>query len=260
MRIFLVKPTYFNINYEINPWMNVENKADIKKALAQWENLVLWYEKLGVDFVVIDPKENKSPDMVFVANAGCVFEDKFILSHFKYKERRSEESFFKEFFEGYFNVVSFEKEVFFEGQGDAFFACDHVFLGYDFRSSKEALGELQKYTKAPIIQLKLINPNFYHLDTALAYIGKGVFLAVKSAFLENDIKKIKKLGDVIFLSDVDAKNFAANCIVVDNNILLYKASEKLKKDLKFLGFNVIEVDVSEFLKSGGSVRCMSLVV
>ncbi len=253
-------PDYFGIDYEINPWMHKKNQPDIVLAKKQWENLKNIFKSIGVNVSELTPQKG-CPDMVFVANAGLPINGKFILSNFAFKERMPEVKHFEKFFSEKFEIIKLPKDVKFEGQGDAFFAKGKLFLGYGFRSSKKAKDELKKHLKQgqDIVHLKLKNPNFYHLDTALAYIGDDNFLTVKGAFSEEAEKKLKKEGNIIYLSDDDAKNFAANCIVFERNIILNKASKNLKNTLKKLNFNVIESKTSEFIKSGGSVRCLSLV-
>ena len=253
-------PKYFEINYEINPWMHIDDQPSKKKAEEEWENLKKIYESLGVDVEVIESQEG-CPDMVFVANAGLPANGKFILSNFTYPERKKEEKYFNDYFEDKFEIVELPKEVNFEGQGDAFFVKDKLFLGCGFRSSREAKEEIKKHIHKSIevVQLNLINSKFYHLDTALAYLGGGNFLVVKSAFSEDSIEELKKHGNLIFLSEEDADYFSANCIVYKDKIIMNNATGELEEKLKSLGLTLVKTNASEFLKSGGAVRCLSLV-
>jgi len=260
MKITMCPPKYFGVNYEINPWMHIENQPDPELAQKQWEDIKGNFENLGVEVDVIDAQEG-CPDMVFVANAGIPAGDKFILSNFTHPERKAEVKYFEDFFSKKFEVISLPEEVKFEGQGDAFFVEKKLFLGQGFRSSKKAKEEIKKHLPDDfeVIHMNLINPNFYHLDTALAHIGDGNFLAVKSAFSDESLKELEKHGNIIYLSEKDADSFAANCIIYKKNILLNNATKELEEKLKNLGFSIIRSGASEFLKSGGAVRCLSLV-
>jgi len=199
--------------------------------------------------------------MVFVANAGLPMKDKFILSNFTHKERQGEVEFFRKYFSKKFEVIELPEDIKFEGQGDAFFVGKKLFIGNGFRSSEKAGDYIKEYLPDDykIIKLNLINQNFYHLDTAIAYIGDDNFLVVKSAFSDDSLEILKRQGNLIFLSDEDAKNFAANNIIYKENIILNDATPELEKKLNDLDLNVIKKNTSEFLKSGGSVRCLSLV-
>jgi len=220
-------PEYFGIDYEINPWMDVKNQPDKDLAKKQWENIKNTFVSLGINVDVMNSQKGL-PDMVFTANAGLPFKDVFFLSNFKYKERRPESNHFRDFFKNNFEIIEFPEEIKFEGQGDAFFADNRIILGSGFRSSKEVKGFIKEHLpeNMKIIQAELVNPNFYHLDTAIQYLGNDNFLAIENAFSEKSLSELKKEGNIIFLSEEDAQNFAANCIVFEDKIILNKASEE----------------------------------
>ncbi len=261
MKITMCSPDFFGVKYEINPWMHIENQPDIKLAKKQWLKIRTIFKKLKIE--VDEIKAEKScPDMVFTANSGLPVGDKFILSNFTFKERVMEEALFDDFFSKKFKkVIKLPKNIKFEGQGEAFFVKDKLFLGCGFRSSKNAKKEIKKYLPkdCKIIQLELINPKFYHLDTALQYIGDNKFLVAKDAFSKKSLDELKKHGDLIYLNKKDSDAFCANCIVFKKNIIISNPSKKLEEKLKKFGFTIFRSNMSEFLKSGGAVRCISLV-
>lgn len=257
----MCSPDFFGVKYEINPWMHLENQPNLELAKKQWRGLKDIFENLGIEVDTVEAKEC-CPDMVFTANAGLPAGDKFILSNFTFKERTPEEALFKNFFSKKFKeVVELPKNVKFEGQGEAFFVGKKLFLGSGFRSSKNAKKELQKYLpkEYEIVQLELINPKFYHLDTALQYIGEGRFLTAKDAFSEDSLKKLQKYGELVRLNREDSDAFCANCIVFEKNIIMSNPSKELENKLKDFGFKIFKNNMSEFIKSGGAVRCVSLV-
>ncbi len=261
MKITMCPPDFFGVKYEINPWMHLENQPNLELAKKQWLGAMSIFKSLGIEVDVMESKEC-CPDMVFTANSGLPVGDKFILSNFTFKERTPEEALFKDFFSKKFKeVIELPKDVKFEGQGEAFFAGNKLFLGSGFRSSKGAKKEIGKYLPkgCEIVQLELINPKFYHLDTALQHIGENIFLVSKNAFSENSLKEIQKYGDLIHLSQEDSDAFCANCIVFEKNIIMSNPSKELEEKLKTLGFGVLKNNMSEFLKSGGAIRCISLV-
>ncbi|MBI3671238.1 hypothetical protein HY249_00385, partial [Candidatus Azambacteria bacterium] len=159
MKITMCPPKYFGVNYEINPWMSVKNQPDKTLAQKQWNDVKNIFENLGIKVDVIEAKDGL-PDMVFTANAGLPVDDKFILSNFTHPERVGEIKHFKDFFSKKFQIIELPENVKFEGQGDAFFAEDKLFLGSGFRSSKSAKEEIKKHLPAGIkvVQLELINP------------------------------------------------------------------------------------------------------
>lgn len=261
MKITMCSPDFFGVKYEINPWMHINDQPNLELAKKQWQGAKDIFERLGIEVDVIEPDEN-CPDMVFTANAGLPIGDKFILSNFTFKERKAEEPLFKEFFSKKFKeLVELPEDVKFEGQGEAFFVDNKLFLGSGFRSSKGAREELQKQLSQEyeVVQLELINPKFYHLDTALQSLGDGNFLVAKDAFSESSLKELKKHGNLIYLSQEDSDAFCANCIVFEKNIVISDPSKELEAKLNDLSFTIHKNNMSQFLKSGGAVRCVSLV-
>ncbi len=95
--VLLCPPKYYQIEYEINPWMHVENKVDYKRVQEEFDRLVEIYKKLGLNVLQIDPQPG-FPDMVYAANFGFVIDDIFIRSNFRFPQRRKESYFAEEFF------------------------------------------------------------------------------------------------------------------------------------------------------------------
>ncbi len=263
MQTFLMcKPTYFNVEYVINPWME-GNQGKVDQALAarQWQNL---HDTLAqrASIKLIEPAAGL-PDMVFTANGGFVSHRReVIVSSFRHAERRGESAHFQKFFEeaGY-RVVPLGGGIRFEGAGDALFdSGDTVWVGSGIRSDRSAEGAIAVTLHADTRGLVLVNPRWYHLDTALCPLPRGAAIAYAKAFSTASIEVINKGfdGRVVWVSDEDASQFACNAVSVGNDIILHKATAPLKKMLHDLGFNVIEVDVSEFMKAGGACKCLTL--
>jgi N-dimethylarginine dimethylaminohydrolase len=164
-RLLVCRPQYFNIAYEINPWMHVKTKVAQEKAIEQWNALELIYKKLKVNLEEVPPADGL-PDLVFTANAGVVRGKVFIPSRFRHKERQGEEEHFIRWFtkNGY-SIKEISEEHRFEGAGDALFLDDTLFAGYHFRSDIHSHKEVSKILDVPTLSLELVDRRFYHLDT-----------------------------------------------------------------------------------------------
>ena len=265
MKTFLMcEPRYFEVSYVINPWM-AENIGRVNKSLAtqQWKHL---YDILSqqASIKLVEPVAGL-PDMVFTANAGLVSsKQEVIISTFRHAERQGESQYFKKFFvDASYQVKQLASNIIFEGAGDALFDADgELWFGSGPRSDVAAITEISRALDVKVNALKLVDPKWYHLDTAFCPLTEGYVIAYKKAFSAEGVTDIQnKLGDkVIWVSDEDANNFACNAICMDHEIILYRASSELKITLKRYNFNVIEIDVSEFIKSGGSCKCMTLEI
>lgn len=258
MRFLMCPPQFFDIDYEINPWMHTSNPVDHELALKQWENLKSVYEKLGFEVEVVDAVKGW-PDMVFTANAGLKIGDKkFLLAKFQYPERQGEEPIFRKWFEDRGWEVLQTKSIF-EGQGEGFIWNSKLLAGYGQRAVKEAMSELHEITGLEVVDLKLINPKFYHIDMALAPITDNLIVYNPKAFDEGSVKKIKSLGaELIEVIEEDAELFGCNLVPVESTIVMIEGTKKLKSEFEAKGFKTVEMDMSEFRKSGGAIRCLTL--
>lgn len=263
MQTFLMcKPRYFDVEYVINPWME-GNQGKVDKALAarQWQNL---YDTLAqrASIKLIEPVAGL-PDMVFTANGGFVSRHReVIVSSFRHAERQPEAPHFRKFFEeaGY-RTIPLGRNIEFEGAGDALFdAAGQVWTGSGFRSHETVDGEIARALHVATRGLTLVDPRWYHLDTAFCPLSRGEVIAYAKAFSADSVAAIQRaFGDkAIWISDEDAGDFACNALSVGDDVILHKASNELRGALRNRGYNVIEVDVSEFLKSGGACKCLTL--
>ena len=265
MKTFLMcEPRYFDVSYAINPWMTA-NIGRVNKQLAsiQWQQLYDTLEQKAI-IKLVEPVKGL-PDMVFTANAGLVnSQHEVIVSSFRYAERQDESQYFRKFFlDANYQVKQLASNIIFEGAGDALFDADgELWFGSGPRSDVAAIAEISSSMDVQVNALKLVDPRWYHLDTAFCPLSDGYVIVYEKAFSVESVDIIRhKFGNkAIWISDGDANNFACNAICMDHEIILYRASTELKFTLRQFDFDVIEIDVSEFMKSGGSCKCMTLEI
>ncbi len=262
-RILMCPPDHFTVEYVINPWMaGHESSMDIELAKQQWCEL---RDAIGEHAEIVEIKPQPDlPDMVFTANAGAVYGNKAIASHFMPKERRPEEQHFKKWFrENGFELLDLDEKIGFEGAGDCLRDRRGPWLwtGYGFRTEIEAHEKIQKFFDLELISIKLVDSRFYHIDTCFCPLTDGFLMYHPPAFdfesrmkIESRIPSHKR----IVVDTADAGNFACNAVNVGDQVFLNAASEPLKARLMLAGFTVTEVELSEFLKAGGSAKCLTL--
>ncbi|OGY41591.1 MAG: hypothetical protein A2Y82_01205 [Candidatus Buchananbacteria bacterium RBG_13_36_9] len=262
LKFLMCQPQYFDVDYEINPWMNVGNRPDKILAQKQWLDLKNTYLKLGAEVNLIDPIKDLS-DLVFTANAGLVYENIFIPSQFKFRERKGEEPHFIKWFESKGYVVKrLPPSIDFEGEADRILHNDKILMGYGFRSSLPAHKEISKILKKEVIPLELINPNFYHLDTCLAYFDfNDTILYYPKAFSLESQEIIKKeFNNIIQVSDEEAFKYACNSINISDNVVINENCTDAYSKLKKYNYKIYTLNTSEFMKAGGSIKCMTLIL
>jgi lysine-ketoglutarate reductase/saccharopine dehydrogenase-like protein (TIGR00300 family) len=262
-RYLMCPPEFFQVDYVINPWMegNID-RANGVLAAEQWHRLHVILAGQG-KVELITPLAG-SPDMVFTANAGLVLGDQAVLSRFLHRERQAEEPHFRDWFKQHgFRVHELPKDLPFEGAGDALF--DRVqpvlWAGYGFRTELDSHALIAELLGVEVVSLRLIDKRFYHLDTCLCPLERGFLMYYPPAFdarsntqIERRIPAEKRL----VLDEPDAIHFAANAVNIGETLVLHRASDSLKTQLSAAGFQVVEASLTEFIKSGGAARCLTL--
>ena len=263
--ILVCNPSYFDINYEINSWMSMDNGADHEKASRQWLNLTNKLLGCGANLHYIKP-DPRFPDMVFTANAGLVHKKtrSVILSNFRHKERQGEKEVFKEWFlKNKYRVIELPDSICFEGEGDALFLGDTLFLGYGFRTDLSAHKIIGRALDVDYVSCHLVDPYFYHLDTCFMPMNDRV-VYFKDAFSYDSqlemIEKFVEIGtslrrlDIINVHEEQANEFICNSLNVKSSII----TPTMNSHLSFAGYQHHVCNLSEFMKSGGAAKCLTL--
>ena len=266
--VLMISPEYFDVEYAINPHMLNEqgelNKIDRPLAQEQWQKLKKTFEKLGLQVHVL-PGVEKLPDMVFCANQTFPFfkegRENIILSNMASDKRQPEVSYFKKWAEELGWKTHELNSPLFEGMGDLLWNYENgeLFGGYGFRTKKETYSEIEKLVEKPITTLELVSDQFYHLDTCLSILGKETAAYVPDAFSGESLETLKKsFSQLIEVPINEAReNLACNaCTPNGKDVIIQRGATKTVGALKEKGFNVIDIDTSEFIKSGGSVFCV----
>lgn len=261
--LLMCSPEGFAVNYEINPWMQHQiGHVSPELAAAQWHAL---FDKLSmlVD-VKLMPGDPAWPDLVFTANAGLplVQEKKFILSNFKHPQRQGEKAINRAWFEAAgWHCIALPDAAIFEGAGDALFDTEgRLWVADGPRSDHTTAAHLARHIATPIHLLKLLDPRFYHLDTCFCPLSDGYALFLPEAFDETSRGLLTRyLGrKLIALTPEEGLLFCANAVCAGRVIVMNQATPRLRTLLAELGFSVLETPLSEFMKAGGSAKCLTL--
>ncbi len=255
-------PTYFDIEYSINPYMDVENKVDKKRARQQWDYAYEVLKSLQVEIEVIEPLPGL-PDMTFAGDCGMVYGNRFIASNFRYVERIGEVAPYADWLAKHgFTIYTLPEGIFFEGLGDIIYFDNDILFGFGPRSSPEAIEHVKHILPELNIigELHLQDLNFYHTALAISLIDKDTVLYYPEAFtLESRQFIERRFERAVAVSERDAKEyFVCNNIPIERDILVDDCTDELRMALEKWGYRAVKCDMSEFKKSGGSVRCLIL--
>ncbi|KKC06614.1 dimethylargininase [Mycobacterium nebraskense] len=258
-RYALTPPAFFAVEYAINPWMDIATAVDVGLAQTQWETLRAAYLRLGHQVEVIEPVPGL-PDMVYAANGGFIARDVAIVAKFRFAERAGESRAYTEWMSslGYRPVSTRHIN---EGQGDLLMVGETVLAGYGFRTDRRAHAEISAALRVPVVSLELVDPRFYHLDTALAVLDDHTIAFHPPAFSPAAQDQLQALfPDAIVVGSADAFVLGLNVVSDGLHVVLPSAATGFAAQLRAAGFEPVGVDLSELLKGGGSVKCCTLEV
>ncbi len=251
-------PAHFAVTYAINPWMRPDEPADAGLALSQWERLRQAYLDLGHDVRVIEPVPGL-PDMVFAANGATVVDGTVLGVRFRHPQRAAEAGAYLDWFlAGGWRVAGLPAR-YNEGEGDILVAGRTLLAGHGFRSEEGAAAELAAVFGLPVVSLRLVDPRFYHLDTALCVLDASTAMYYPAAFDDAGRAMLSSVfAELIEAKDEDAEVLGLNAVSDGYHVVLAAQATGLARQLSARGFAPVPVDMSELRKAGGGAKCCTL--
>jgi len=250
-------PDYFAVEYAINPWMDPDQPSDAALAMRQWQALRETFTRLGHTVHTIDPVPGL-PDMVFAANGGTVIGGKALGARFRYPQRAAEgEAYLAWFTRGGYRPTAPRSVN--EGEGDIVFAGRAILAGHGYRTDPAVGAELEELFGLPVLSLRLVDPRFYHLDTALCVLDADTAAYYPAAF--DDAARAllaSHFATLIEAKDEDAEVLGLNAISDGKHVVLPAQAAGLAAQVAEKGFEPVPVDLSEFRKAGGGPKCCTL--
>nr|WP_033345350.1 dimethylargininase [Catenuloplanes japonicus] len=249
-------PRFFRVEYVINPWMDTTVPVDADLAVKQWERLRETLVELGHTVHVLDP-DPALPDMVFAANGAFTVDGVAYGARFRHPQRSAEAVAHRAFYAGHGWSHTEPVEIN-EGEGDFAYLPGKglVLAGYGFRTAPPAHAEAAETLSRPVVSLRLTDPRFYHLDTALAAIDDHTIAYYPAAFSEPSQRVLRQLfPDAVLADETDALDFGLNLVSDGRHVVLNSDATGLAAKLSAAGFTPVPVELSELKKGGGSVKC-----
>ncbi|MFC8452354.1 dimethylargininase [Kitasatospora sp. NPDC057223] len=257
-RFLMCPPSYFAVEYSINPWMDPHRPVDRALAEGQWEALRATLTGLGHRVDLVEPVPGL-PDMVFAANGATVIGDRALIASFRHTQRAPEAAAYEKWFRdrGFAQVPGAAHMN--EGQGDHLALAGLILAGTGFRTQPASLQETETYFGRPVVALELVDPRLYHLDTALAVLDDEQIMYWPGGFSAHSRHRLATLfPSAVQVQERDAQLLALNAVSDGRHVLLPVAATELAERLTGLGFEPVGVDMSEYAKAGGGPKCCAL--
>lgn len=254
-RHYLVaSPAHVAVTYAINAWMDPDAPFDPERAGAQWRGLVATLTSLGHRVDVLPPLAGL-PDLVFAANGALVLGRRALLSRFAHPERQPEAAHHRTWLQQQgFDVVEAMAPC--EGEGDLLVVGRRVLAGHGFRTSRDAHTQVAALTDREVVSLELVDPRFYHLDTAIGIVDDHTIAWFPPAFTDEGREVVERLyPDAIEVDEDDALLLGCNLVGDGRHVVVPAGVGRLGHDLRARDYEVVEVDLSELLLAGGGPKC-----
>lgn len=255
--VLMCRPAHFDVTYRINPWMDPDQPTSTDLAVAQWQTLVDAYDRLGFEVHQIEPVEGLN-DMVYAANGGLTLDGKAYGALFTYEQRVPEgPAYMRWFAEQGFEVH--EPKHINEGEGDFLLSNGTILAGHGFRTSLESHDEVRGIFDREVVSLRLVDPAFYHLDTAMAILDETSIAYLPSAFDDASRAELeRRYPDAILVDEADASVLGLNSFGDGRTMVIAERAEGFARQLAERGYETIGLDLSELLRGGGGIKCCTL--
>jgi len=261
-RYLMCPPRYYSVEYSINPWMDPTRPVDLGLARRQWTELRDTYRRLGHHVEEIEPQPGL-PDMVFAANAGTVIDGRVLGARFRAPQREPEAEHYRRWFvqHGYRDIVM--PSMINEAEGDLVWTGRWLMAGTGFRTDPAAHAEAQEVLGVPVVSLQLVDPHYYHLDTALMALDDrsdtSLVAYYPGAFSAGSQRVLRRLfPDAVIADEADAACMGLNGVSDGRYVVLPVEATRLAGQLLDRGFEPVFVGISELRKSGGGPKCCTM--
>ena len=261
----MVEPNHFRVDYAINPFMDIHDQPDPLRTREEWLAIVAALGAAGAEVRVL-PQLPEAPDMVYAMNLGLALAQEdgtghVVLSHMRHPQRRMETPAADTWFAAHgFSRRSIGREgvgAHFEA-GDAFAWRGELVVGIGPRSEELALKHLAVDLGVSVRGFRITHPGMYHMDLGFCPLDGTRAMVCPAAY---DAASAAALLDLVpeplVLTEEEALTFCANSVVIGRTVVMPACPDRVRAQLEDWGFEVVIVEVGEFLKGGGAIRCLT---
>ncbi|WP_045521598.1 dimethylarginine dimethylaminohydrolase family protein [Neobacillus niacini] len=260
-RVILCQPQYMTIREVINETQKEfkDEGIHIKLALEQHREFVRTLEANGIEVILL-PYHKKFPEQVFTRDIGFTLGQTIFVAKMAHDVRIGEEEVLKQWLDdeemSYYNLA--EDRI--EG-GDVIIDGETIYVGLSNRTHLEAVEHLQSILNQYDVKAIPFKERYLHLDCVFNVISPDIALIYPPALTKEDIDLFSSRYELIEVSEEEQFTLGTNVLSIGNKkILSLHVNKQVNQKLRNHGFEVIEVDITEIIKSGGSFRCCTLPI
>ncbi|WP_310961916.1 dimethylarginine dimethylaminohydrolase family protein [Nocardioides terrisoli] len=263
-RYLMVPPAHFRVDYAINPFMHLEDQPEPGRTWRQFEAIRDAIESAGGTVETLDQRAD-APDMVYAMNLGLFLDSDsgpgVVLSHMRYDERRMEtvevESWAQRHGRARWRTGRDGVGAHFEA-GDAFPWRGDLLVGFGPRTEELALKHLATDLGVTVRGFRITHPGMYHMDLSFLPLDDQHAMVCPAAYDDASAAALlDRVPEPLVLTEDEAMTFCANAVVVGRTVVMPACPARVRTQLEEWGFEIVVVDTGEYLKGGGSVRCLT---
>jgi N-dimethylarginine dimethylaminohydrolase len=260
-RVILCQPQYMTIRDVINETQKKfkDEGIHIERALEQHENFVKTLRDYDIETILL-PYHKKYPEQVFTRDIGFTLGQTVFVADMASKVRQGEENVLRQWLEdegfSYYNIVGDHIE-----GGDVIIDRDTIYIGLSDRTNQKAVDHLKQLLTSFDVKGIPFTETYLHLDCVFNIVSPDLALIFPEALTKEDIELFSSRYELIEVSKEEQFTLGTNVLSIGNKrILSLPVNKEVNKQLRERGFEVIEVDITEIIKSGGSFRCCTLPI
>lgn len=257
--VILCPPKFMRIEEVINRTQRkfAEENIDSEIAGKQHQAFIRVLERNNIEVTLLRPEE-EYPEQVFTRDIAFVIGRRLFLSNMNKDIRNGEVHILKEHLKEENIPFTELREGSIEG-GDVIVDGKKVWLGISGRTDHSVVDELKSYCRNYEIHPLPFAEEYLHLDCVFNVISPEEALIYPPAFARREYEKLAAAYDLIQVKENEQSTLGANVLTIGNRTIISSGVNRdTNRELERHGYKVIKVDIAEILKSGGSLRCITL--
>ncbi|BCB05538.1 dimethylarginine dimethylaminohydrolase family protein [Bacillus sp. KH172YL63] len=257
-KVMVVSPEYMRINEIINETQKhfLKENINIDKAVEQHKTFVETLEKHGSEVIHLTPSPAFN-EQVFTRDIGFTIHEHFFVASMNTDVRSGEVETLKNWLKA--NEVPSRGLLHSIEGGDVLVDGENIWIGVSGRTNQLAIQSLRNQLPEYTVHEIPLKDDILHLDCVFTIISSEWAIVYPPAFSPEDLALIKEHYQVITVSDDEQFQMGPNVLAIgDNKIISLVQNHSMNERIRDKGFEVIELDLSEIIKSGGSFRCCTL--
>ena len=229
-----------------------EGEPDYIKAINQHKLYINALKFCGLEVTVLPEKDNY-PDSTFVEDVALLTPNCAIITNPGAPSRQKETNSIKMVIVDFYDTIKVIKSPGTVDAGDIMMVGSHYYIGLSKRTNSAGANQIIKIlNKYDMTGSTVPLSNMIHLKSGVAYLENNNLVVTGEFINKPEFKKFN------LIKIDDDESYAANCVWINDYVLVAKGYPKAKKSIEQAGYKTIELSMSEFRKLDGGISCLSL--